>query len=70
MSDITNETKKHWTITLEEDPETGELVMPLPDDALQQAGFKEGDILVWKDLGNGSFELRKKVDNQDTKDVK
>jgi hypothetical protein len=44
--------------------------MPLPDDALQQAGFKEGDILVWKDLGNGSFELRKKVDNQDTKDVK
>jgi len=49
-----------WTITLEEDPETGELILPFPEDFLDQVGWKEGDTLVWKDEGNGAWSMTKK----------
>ena len=52
--------KKSWTITLEEDPESGDLVLPFPPDLLAEAGWKEGDTLIWDDLKDGSFALRKK----------
>lgn len=29
----------HWTVILEQDPETGELIMPIPTDALSQLGW-------------------------------
>ena len=52
----------HWTIKLEEDPETGDLIMPLPTDLLNQVGWDFGDTLIWEDLHNGSWSLRKKED--------
>jgi hypothetical protein len=51
---------KSWTITLEDDPETGDLIMPLTDDILESAGWKEGDTLEWIDNENGTWTLRKK----------
>lgn len=36
-----------WIITLEEDPETGDLVLPLSDDIMQAAGLEIGDELTW-----------------------
>lgn len=36
-----------WIVTLEEDPVTGDLVMPLPDGLLEEAGWEIGDTLVW-----------------------
>ena len=49
-----------WIIDLEEATDaSGDLIMPLPQDLLEQAGWKEGDILEWKDLGNGSWSLTK-----------
>jgi hypothetical protein len=52
--------KNKWTIDLEEaDDDSGDIVMPLPQDLLDSAGWKEGDILEWKDLGNGSWSLTK-----------
>jgi hypothetical protein len=50
----------HWTITLEEDPETGDLILPFPEDLLEHAGWKEGDIIVWKVQDDGSCILEKK----------
>jgi hypothetical protein len=50
---------KSWTITLEDDPETGDLIMPLTDEILESAGWKEGDTLEWVDNNNGSWTLRK-----------
>jgi hypothetical protein len=50
---------KSWTITLDEDPETGDLIMPLSDDILESAGWKEGDTLEWIDNENGTWSLRK-----------
>lgn len=55
-----------WTVTLEEaDDGSGDLVMPLPQDLLDGAGWKEGDTLEWIDNNNGSWSL-KKVDNATT----
>jgi hypothetical protein len=49
-----------WIIDLEEAKDaSGDLIMPLPQDLLETAGWKEGDILEWKDLGNGSWSLTK-----------
>lgn len=35
----------NFTATLEEDPETGDLILPLPPEMFDQYGWKEGDIL-------------------------
>ena len=50
----------HWTIKLETDPETGELVMPFPPDLLAQVGWDFGDTLIWEDLQDGRWSLKKK----------
>ena len=55
---------KTHTITLEEDPETGDLILPFTDEILQEAGWKEGDILEWTDLKNGSWSLAKKEEKK------
>lgn len=53
---------KTHTITLEEDPETGDLILPFTDEIMQEAGWTEGDTLEWTDLKNGSWSLAKKQD--------
>jgi hypothetical protein len=50
---------KTHTITLEEDPETGDLILPFTDEILQEAGWKEGDTIEWIDNNNGSWSLVK-----------
>lgn len=52
----------HWTVTLETDPETGDLIMPLPTDLLNQVGWDFGDELIWEDLHDGRWSLRRKGD--------
>ena len=49
-----------WTITLEEaDDGTGDLVLPLPQDLLDGAGWKEGDTIEWIDNNNGTWSMKK-----------
>ena len=48
-----------WTITLQEDPETKELVLPLTDEILESVGWKVGDTLNWTDNKNGTWTLHK-----------
>jgi len=51
-----------WTITLEEaDDGSGDLVMPLSEDLLEGAGWKEGDTLEWIDNKDGTWTLRKPI---------
>ena len=59
----------HWTITLQEDPETKELVLPFTEEILEAVGWKPGDVIVWKNNNNGSWSLRKKVDKKVEKSV-
>ena len=49
-----------YLVTLEEDSETGDLILPLPDELLKEAGWKTGDTLDWKDNGDGTFSMTKK----------
>ena len=55
-----SEIKTSWTVTVEEAEDgSGDLVMPLPQDFLDQQGWKEGDTLDWKDNEDGSWTLSK-----------
>ena len=49
-----------WIVKVEEDPQTKELVMPLPVDLLAQMGWVEGTDLFWVDNNNGTFTLTDK----------
>lgn len=44
---ITRQTETTWIVELEEDPETGDIVMPLPAEALEANGWQIGDELTW-----------------------
>ena len=53
------EAKKTWEVIIEEDPETGDAILPLPQDMLDEVGWKSGDNLNWIDRGDGTWEIRK-----------
>ena len=55
-----NNLNNKWIITVEEDPETGDLILPFPEDLLEQAKWAEGDTIVWKIQEDGSCILEKK----------
>jgi hypothetical protein len=44
---ITRHSDTTWTVELEQDPETGDVVMPLPGEALEANGWQIGDELTW-----------------------
>ena len=53
-----------WIATLQEDAETGDLILPLPDEIMESSGFKIGDILNWKSNADGSVSVTKKVSEE------
>ena len=46
-------------IELETDPATGDLILPLPDDMLEEVGWKPGDTIKWTDNKDGSWTMSK-----------
>jgi bifunctional DNA-binding transcriptional regulator/antitoxin component of YhaV-PrlF toxin-antitoxin module len=52
--------KTQWTLQIEEDPKTGDGILTFPTDLLEYTGWKEGDVIEWTDLQNGSWQLAKK----------
>ena len=54
-----DELPTRWTVTVEEDPETGELILPLPADLLTMQGWVDGDTLEWNDNADGTWSLSK-----------
>ena len=59
--------KTHWTVKIEEDPFTGDLMLPLPQELLQMQGWQPGDVLIWIDNGNGTWSIEKKIVELDTR---
>lgn len=53
-------TQQSWTVYIEEDPVTGDLMLPFPPDLLSQMGWDFGDTIEWEDHKDGSFSLTKK----------
>jgi hypothetical protein len=58
---------KKWIITVEEDPETGDAILPLPPELLKLQGWTEGDTLIWSDNSDGSWALSKKDDTDENR---
>ncbi len=51
--------KHSWTVILEEDPDTKDLILPLPEEFLKLQGWIEGDTLEWIDNKDGSWSIQK-----------
>ena len=56
---MTQENIKTWEITVETDPVTGDLILPLPAELIEMQGWKNGDELEWIDADDGSYILQK-----------
>ena len=48
-----------WTIKVEEDPETGDLILPFTDEILDTMGWKEGDNIEIGFDEAGRYVLKK-----------
>ncbi len=57
---------KTWSVILDEEGE--DLILPLPQDMLNEVGWKPGDNLEWVDRGDGTWEIRKKLEQSDNGD--
>ncbi len=55
---------KTFTVIVEEDPETGDLILPFPEGLCDQLGWEIDDTLNWEPNDDGSFTLSKKVETQ------
>ena len=51
--------KSMYTVEVETDPETGELVLPFPDELIEQMGWEIGDTLIWGSSDQGIFLTKK-----------
>ena len=60
---------KSWTLTVEQDPDTGDLVLPFTPEILEELKWKEGDVLEWIDNKDGSWSLVKKKQKKNKKVV-
>jgi hypothetical protein len=61
---------KSWTLTLEAaDDGSGDLVLPLTDEIMAEAGWQIGDTLEWIDNENGTWSIRK-IDGTSTDTTK
>ena len=57
---MTEPTGKTWKVNLEEaDDGSGDLVLPFPQDMLDEVGWNPGDNLSWVARGDGTWEIRK-----------
>ena len=55
------------TLVVQEDPETGDLFIELPQRLLKQLGWNEGDDLQWIEDANGNWTI-KKVEEDEAED--
>lgn len=53
------------TLVIQEDPETGEPFIELPQRLLEQLGWKEGDDLQWVEGTDGSWTIKKVEKDED-----
>ena len=54
----------HWIVEVQEDGKTKDLFITLPPDALSQVGWDVGDTVVWEELNDGAWSIKKKETNE------
>lgn len=50
-----------YEVFTQEDPDTGDIILPIPPELLERLGWREGDTLEWKQADNGSWVLSREV---------
>jgi hypothetical protein len=61
MSSVTSLENKTWSVYLETDPKTGDLILPLTDEMTAGLGWEVGDTLKWIDNQDGTWTIKKVV---------
>lgn len=56
-----------WVVKVQEDGKTKELFIEFPPDCLDQVGWDIGDTLLWEELPDGNWSLKKKENDSDNK---
>jgi len=51
--------QRTYTATVDEDPVTGDLYIPLPKELLQELGWSPDDTIHWIEEPNGTWRLTK-----------
>jgi len=52
-------TRMTWTAYIQQDGD--DMILPLPDELLEQMQWREGDVLIWTMNDNGTITLTKKI---------
>lgn len=50
---------KQWSMAVEKDTDSDELILTFPDDLIEQMDWQIGDTLIWTDNQDGSWTLSK-----------
>jgi len=53
-----------FTVIVQEDPETGDLILPFPEGLCDKLGWNIDDTLDWEANDDGSFTLSKKIETE------
>jgi hypothetical protein len=61
MSQAVKVSDSKWIIEIQENGKTKELFVQFPDEAMNQMGWYEGDVIEWLDNGDGSWTLKKQT---------
>lgn len=48
--------RRSYVVTVEQDGD--DLILPFPEELLEETGWQEGDTLIWKQI-EGGYELTK-----------
>jgi hypothetical protein len=62
-SDMNSPLDQSCTVILEQDPESDDLLMPIPEHWLTELGWKIGDTLTWHDNQDGTFTVSRPLPN-------
>ena len=49
-----------WMVKVQQDGKTKDLYIEFPPGCIDQAGWDVGDTLIWDELPNGDWSLKKK----------
>lgn len=49
----------------EYDSDTGDMILPLPNELIESLDWKEGDHLIWSDNGDNTWTLTKVSKDED-----
>ena len=54
-----------WVVEVQKDNKTQELFVEFPPDCIDQVGWDIGDTIIWEELPDGGYSLKKKEDDGD-----